>query len=47
VRRREFIVGLGMTAACPVVAHAQQRDRVRHIGVLMASDKNDPEATLR
>jgi putative tryptophan/tyrosine transport system substrate-binding protein len=27
-----------------VVARAQQRDRVRRIGVLMALDENDPEA---
>jgi putative ABC transport system substrate-binding protein len=42
IRRREFIAGLGSAAACPVVARAQQGDRVRRIGVLMAGGENDP-----
>jgi putative ABC transport system substrate-binding protein len=44
VRRREFIAGLGSAAACPVVVRAQQGERVRRIGVLMAADENDPAA---
>jgi putative ABC transport system substrate-binding protein len=41
IRRREFIVGLGSAVARPLVARAQQGDRVQRIGVLVPYDEND------
>jgi len=43
MRRREFIAGLG-AAVWPLVARAQQGDRVRRIGVLIGWDENDRSA---
>jgi len=44
MRRRDFLMLVGSAAsALQVAAHAEQPDRVRRIGVLMAHSKSDPE----
>jgi putative ABC transport system substrate-binding protein len=44
MRRRDFITLLGgATVTWPLTAHAQQGERMRRIGVLMAHAESDPE----
>ena len=48
MRRREFIAGLGSTAAAwPPGALGQHGDRVRRIGVLTGLGETDPMARLQ
>jgi putative tryptophan/tyrosine transport system substrate-binding protein len=43
MRRREFIGGLAGAAAVPLMAGAQQADRMRRIGILTPEAENDPQ----
>ena len=45
--RREFITLVGGAVAWPVVARAQQRERMRRIGILMAFAADDLEGRAR
>jgi len=47
VRRRECIALLGAAAAWPLAAYGQEADRVRRIGVLMASTADDSPSQAR
>ena len=48
LRRREFITLLGGAAtAWPLAVSAQQRERMRRLGVLMSQAADDPEAVPR
>jgi putative ABC transport system substrate-binding protein len=47
VKRREFVLLLGGAAVWPLAVQAQQGERMRRIGVLMALAANDPEGQRR
>ena len=44
MRRRKFIAVFGGAAAWPLAGHAQQPERIRRVGVLIAFPENDPFA---
>jgi hypothetical protein len=47
MRRREFIAGLGVTAAWPIVTQAQQSDQMRRIAYLTTNaEKRPADATM-
>jgi putative tryptophan/tyrosine transport system substrate-binding protein len=47
MRRREFITLLGGAAVFPIAARAQQRERMRRIGIILPASSDDAEYQVR